>query len=101
MSFNIISIKTIEKKDTKKELHIVFSVKNSGTNSINLNEMVKHELVLLKDDKGLCYPLHVSYAEQIEVHPNTTLVSEVDVTLPKGILASTLITPTQNLSLGR
>ena len=91
LKFAIISM---NKRD--KGIHIVFSVKNSGAKNINLQEMI-----LLKDEQGLCYPLKISNAEQIEVHPNTTLVSEVEVLLPKAVLASKLVTPTQNLSLGR
>ena len=96
LKFSIISM---QKRDGG--IHIVFSVKNSGTKSIDLEEMINHELILLKDGNNLCYPLKITNAEQIELHPNTTLVSEVDVDLPKGILASKLITPTQSLSLGR
>ena len=96
LKFSIISM---QKRDGG--IHIVFSVKNSGTKSIDLEEMINHELILLKDGNGLCYPLRVTNTEDIEVHPNTTLVSEIDVDLPKGILASKLITPTQSLSLGR
>ena len=100
LNFTIISIQKIEKQ-IDSGVHIVFSVKNSGSKTIHLQEMINHELILLKDKKGLCYPLKIANIESIEVHPNTTLVSEVDVILPKGILASELITPTQNLSLGR
>ena len=100
LSFSIISMKKIE-KETDAGVHIVFSVKNSGSKNIHLEEMIKHELILLKDEKGLCYPLKIANSEPIDVHPNTTLVSEVDVVLPKGIVASKLVTPTQSLSLGR
>lgn len=100
LKFTIISIEKLE-NHLDAPLRIVFSVQNSGTKSINLDEMIEHELILLKDEKGLCYPLKTSSVEQREVHAGTTLVSEVDVVLPKGILASKLITPTQSLSLGR
>ena len=96
LKFTIISM---QKRDGG--IHIVFSVKNSGSKSIQLQEMIKHELILLKDEKGLCYPLKIANSEPIDVYSNTTLVSEVDVVLPKGILASKLVTPTQSLSLGR
>lgn len=100
LKFEIISMQKIE-KHIDAPIRIVFSVKNSGTKSVNLNEMIRDELILLKDERGLCYPLKISSAEQREVHSNTTLVSEVDVVLPKGILASKFVTPTQSLSLGR
>ena len=100
MKFSIIAIK--EKKDgDKPTLHITFSSKNSSNKIVSLNQMVKDELILLKDKKGLCFPLTLSNNREITIAPHGSLVSEVDVILPDGVSIKEFVTPNQVLSLGR
>lgn len=100
MKFSIVAIK--EKKDGDKPiLHITFSSKNGSNRIVSLNQMVKDELILLKDEKGLCFPLTLSNNREITIAPNSSLVSEVDVILPDGVSIKEFVTPNQVLSLGR
>ncbi|MCK4442693.1 MAG: hypothetical protein KAU90_11860 [Sulfurovaceae bacterium] len=100
MKFSIISIK--EKKDgDKPTLHITFSSKNDSNKIVSLNQMVKDELILLKDKKGLCFPLTLSDNREITIAPHSSLVSEVDVIVPDGVSIKEFVTPNQVISLGR
>jgi hypothetical protein len=100
MEFSIVSIKEKNGGD-KPILHITFSSKNGSNRTISLNQMVKDELILLKDDKGLCFPLTLTDNREITIAPNSSLVSEVDVVLPEGVSIKEFVTPNQVLSLGR
>ena len=100
MEFSIISLK--EQKDGNKPiLHITFSSKNRSNQTITLNQMVKDELILLKDEKGFCFPLTLSDSREMTIAPYGSLVSEVNVILPNGISIKEFVTPNQTLSLGR
>jgi len=100
MSFAIVAVG--EKKDGDKPIvHITFSAKNNSNKIVSLNQMIKNELILLKDDKGLCFPLTLSENREITIAPNSSIVSEVDVVLPKGVSPRAFMTPNGTLSLGR
>jgi len=100
MEFSIIAIK--EKKDGEKPmLHITFSSKNGSNKTISLNQIIRDELILLKDSKGLCFPLKLSNNRELTIAPHSSLVSEVDVVVPDGVSIKEFITPNQVLSLGR
>lgn len=100
MEFKIIALNKKTKED-KSILHITFSSRNHSNHIISLNRLVRDELILLKDEKGLCFPLTLSDNREITIAPNASLVSEVDVVLPQGVSIKEFITPNQQLSLGR
>ena len=100
MEFAIISVK--ERKDKNKSIvHITFSAKNGSNKTISLNQMIRDELILLKDKNGLCFPLKLSDNRELTIAPHGSLVSEIDVVLPDGVLIEEFITPNSKLSLGR
>jgi len=100
MSFSIVAVEVI-KDANKPMIHITFSAKNSSNQIVSLNQMIKDELILLKDDRGLCFPLTLSDNREITIAPNSSIVSEVDVLLPKGVTPKAFMTPNGVLSLGR
>jgi len=100
MSFSIISVQESKNRD-KPIIHITFSAKNNSSQIVSLNQMIKDELILLKDDKGLCFPLNLSNNREITIAPHSNIVSEVDVALPKGVSPKIFLTPNGEISLGR
>lgn len=100
MEFKIIGLSKKSQNDNTI-LHITFSSKNNSEHIVKLNDLIKDELILLKDKKGLCFPLTLSNGREITIAPHASLVSEVDVVLPQGVSIQEFVTPNQQLSIGR
>jgi len=98
MEIKIISSRITEVND-EQLVHLVVEVKNSGTSSLNLNNLLSQELVVLTDKNSHSYPLNKLRYENSTIKSGETSLREMDIILPKGVELYQLSTPMKQLLL--
>ena len=96
LRFTIVSTKRLDEK-----IQIVFNVTNDSSHMINLNDMVKDELILLKDKKNICYPLDMKDSKRVNIAGGITIQSEVTLLINRDIDILALVTPLGSMALER
>jgi hypothetical protein len=98
LEFSVVSC-TDTKSGEDSVMHLVLGIKNTCDRSVDFNHIVDQQHILMKDAKGMCYPLDSVKYENSTLPAGVTSVRKIDITLPKGIAPTVLITPSQEVPL--
>lgn len=80
-------------------MRVVLGVKNTAAKPIDFNDIIERQHILLKDSKGMCYPLEQVDYDNSALPAGETSVRQIDITLPDGLSPALLVTPVQEVSL--
>jgi len=95
----ISNTKTIQEK--KSLIHLVLEVSNTSTKAIDFKELIKHQLLLLKDKKNHYYPVtfnEINHQNMI-IPPSTTTTQEIDILIHEQNYPTLLSTPQKTIEL--
>jgi len=96
MEIRIISSSSKE-VNNEQLVHLVIEVKNSGTDPLNLNNLLSQEFIVLTDKKSNTYSLDRLKYENSTIKAGETSLREMDIILPKGVELHQLATPIKQL----
>jgi hypothetical protein len=98
LEFSVVSC-TDTKSGDHSVMHLVLGIKNTCDRAVDFNHIVEQQHILLKDAKGMCYPLDSVKYKNSTLPAGLTSVRKIDITLPKGIAPTILLTPNQEVLL--
>lgn len=100
LELRVVSVKK-EMQHGKDLLHLMLEVSNVSKKSIDFNELVTHQLLLLKSKNEAYAPLTLNgRAKSMDIPAGTTIMLQVDILVgQKEQYPTMLSTPTQQLEL--
>ena len=98
MEIKIIS-SSAKEVNHEQLVHLVLEVKNSGTTSLNLNNLLSQEMIVLTDKNSNAYSLNRLQYKNSTIQAVETSLREMDIILPKGVELHRLSTPIKQLLL--
>jgi hypothetical protein len=98
LEFSVVSCQET-RKSGRREIDLVLAIRNTSDKSANFNDMVEHQLILLKDPNGMCYPMSGVTFDNSILPPGLTSVRQIHITLPDKISPTLLVTPAQEVPL--
>ena len=98
LEFSVVSCTEASDGD-RRVMHLVLGIKNTGDKPVDFNNIVQQQHILLKDPKGMCYPMDGAEHANSVLPAGLTSVRRIDITLPPEISPTLLLTPTQEIPL--
>jgi hypothetical protein len=83
----------IRTRDGARELELSLSLRNTGTEAIDLAALIRRQILLLRDTKGLHYPLKPPAGETAGLPPGQVSGRVLRVVLPDGVEPAALVLP--------
>ena len=88
-----------EDTDAGRMLKVMLSVKNNNDQAVDFNELLSGQHLLLKDSKGLCFPIDGVEHKDTLLPPGILSGRQIEIRLPPGIDPTHLIGPNYELPL--
>lgn len=95
-----IANSAIEKTGDGQALKMTLHIKNNNPGAIDFNDVLLRQHLLIKDAKGLCFPIDRTERDDAKLPPGVLSRRGISINLPGDIVPTHLVSPGGELSLG-
>lgn len=88
-----------EDTDAGRMLKVMLSIRNNNDQGVDFNELLSNQHLLVKDSKGLCFPIDGIEHKDGTLPPGVKSGRQIEIRLPAGIDPTHLVAPHCQLPL--